>query len=178
MPDSVPKELFNRFVQIGVVVADLDQAIHYLMEVFGIGPFRVIEWPPAGRTEMNRFYYGEPADFTARMAFAELGAVELELIQPLEGKSIWADFLRDHGGGIHHLRFNVDEVEPVQTHLARYGIVSAQHACGIRPGTQWMNFTSEERIGFVMEIMKVVPGTDGRTPNIVDGKFVGQNLPG
>jgi methylmalonyl-CoA/ethylmalonyl-CoA epimerase len=172
-PAATAKELFSNFVQIGVVVADVDKATHYLTEIFGIGPWRIIDWPPAGRTDIQKFYYGELGDFTARMAFAELGTVELELIQPKEGKSIWADFLRDHGGGIHHLRFNVDDIEPVQAHLAQYGIVSAQHGSGIRPGTLWMNFASEDKIGFVMEIMKVMPGTTGRTPAIVDGNVVG-----
>jgi len=68
--------------------------------------------------------------------------------------------------------FNVSEIEPVQDHLAEYGIVSAQHGSLIRPGTVWMNFTSEEKISFVMEIMKVLPGTNGRTPAIVDGKVI------
>lgn len=167
-----PKEMFRNFVQIGVVVADLDKATGNLTEIFGIGPFRVIDWPPEGRTDIKKFYHGEPGNFTARMAFAELGPVELELIQPLEGQSIWADFLRDHGGGIHHVRFNVDEVEPVQAYLAQNEIVSAQHGSGIRPGTLWMNFASEEKVGFVIEIMKVLPGTNGRTPQIVDGKVI------
>jgi methylmalonyl-CoA/ethylmalonyl-CoA epimerase len=168
-----PKEMFHDFVQIGVVVADVDQATKYLTEIFGIGPFRIVDWPPEGRTDIKKFYHGEPGDFTARMAFAELGPVELELIQPVSGESIWADFLRDHGGGIHHLRFNVNDIEPVQDYLAQHDIVPAQHGSGIRPGTLWMNFGSEDKIGFVMEVMKVLPGTNGRTPAIVDGKVVG-----
>ena len=167
-----PKEMFNNFVQIGVVVADLDLATKNLTETFGIGPFRVIDWPPAGRTDIQKFYYGEPADFTARMAFTEMGPVELELIQPVAGKSIWADFLRDHGGGIHHIRFNVDELDPVREYLAEKDIVPAQHGSGIRPGTTWMNFASEDKVGFVIEVMKVLPGTDGRTPKIDDGKVL------
>jgi len=167
------KELFKNFVQIGCIVADVEKATKNLTEIFGIGPWRIIDWPPAGRTDIQKFYHGEPGTFTARMAFAELGTVELELIQPLTGDSIWADFLRDHGGGIHHLRFNVDELEPVQARLAQYDIVSAQHGSGIRPGTMWMNFASEDKIGFVMEVMKVLPGTTGRTPAIVDGKVIG-----
>jgi catechol 2,3-dioxygenase-like lactoylglutathione lyase family enzyme len=171
-PTPSPKEMFKNFVQIGAVVADLDKAIHYLEEIFGLGPFRVIDWPPEGRTDIVKFYYGKPGDFTARMAFTELGPIELELIQPLEGESIWADFLREHGGGIHHLRFNVEDVTPVQDYLAENGIVSAQHGSGIRPGTTWMNFASEEKLGFVIEIMNALPGTDGRTPKIVDGKVL------
>jgi hypothetical protein len=171
-PNPCPKDMFNNFVQIGVVVADLELATRNLTEIFGIGPFRIIDWPPEGRTDIQKFYHGEPGDFTARMAFTELGSVELELIQPMEGKSIWADFLREHGGGIHHIRFNVDEVDPVREYLAEKGIVSAQHGSGIRPGTLWMNFASEDKVGFVMEIMKVLPGTDGRTPKIIDNKII------
>ncbi len=171
-PTPSPKDMFCKFVQIGAVVADLDQAIRHLGEIFGIGPFRVIDWPPEGRTDIKKFYHGQPSDFTARMAFTELGPIELELIQPMEGESIWADFLRDHGGGIHHIRFNVDEITPVQEYLAENGIESAQHGSGIRPGTNWMNFASEDKIGFVIEIMNVLPGTDGRTPKIVAGKVL------
>ncbi len=171
-PTPSPKEMFSSFVQIGVVVPDMDQTIRYLGEIFGIGPFRVIDWPPEGRSDIQKFYHCEPGEFSARMAFAELGPIELELIQPLEGQSIWADFLREHGGGIHHLRFNVKEIAPVQEYLAENGIYSAQHGSGIRPGTNWMNFGSEDKIGFVIEVMNALPGTSGRTPQIVDGKVI------
>ncbi len=169
-----PKDMFNNFVQIGVVVADIEQSIHYLGEIFGIGPFRIVDWPPAGRSDIQKFYHGQPGNFTARMAFAELGPVELELIQPVEGESIWADFLRERGGGIHHIRFNVDDTQPVQEYLAEKGIPAAQHGSGIRPGTTWMNFASEDKVGFVIEIMNALPGTSGRTPAIAeDGQVVG-----
>ena len=164
------QEMFTSVVQIGVVVKDLDHTIKMLQEIFGMGPFRTIDWPPADRTDMQRFYYGQPADFTARMGFTELGPVELELIQPVSGQSIWADFLRDRGEGIHHIRFNTFDLAPVIDHLSQHGVGIAQMGSGIRPGTQWANFDSERQIGFVIEVMKALPGTDGRTPQIVDGQ--------
>ena len=168
-----PKEkFFDNFVQIGVVVEDLDKSIKNLTEIFGMGPFRVIDWPPADRSDIQKYYHGEPADFTARMAFTELGSIELELIQPVSGESIWDDFLRERGGGVHHIRFNVDDIQSVQSFLDEHGIISAQHGSGIRPGTTWMNFASEEQVGFIIEIMNVLPGTDGRTPQIEDGKVI------
>jgi hypothetical protein len=154
------------------VVADLDKTISNLTEVFGLGPFRVITYPPEGRTDIKKYYHGEPGNFSARLAFTEMGPIELEIVQPLEGKSIWSDFLRDHGGGIHHIRFNVDNVEPVQNYLAGKEIESAQHGSGLRPGTNFMYFSSEEKIGFVIEVMNALPGTDGHTPKIVEGKVV------
>lgn len=165
--------LFTDFVQIGAVVADIDQSMKTLSEVFGIGPWRVVEWPPEGRTDMNRVYKGRPAAFTARMAFAELGPIEIELIQPLTGESIWADYLAEHGSGLHHIRFNVPEMEPVVEHVAEQGIGVTQRANGIRPGTSWVNFETERLAGFTVEVMRPVPGTSGRTPALVDGQVEG-----
>jgi methylmalonyl-CoA/ethylmalonyl-CoA epimerase len=169
---TLAKETFKDCVQIGAVVEDLDQTIKALTEVFAIGPFRVVEWPPTDRTDMQRYYYGEPADFTARMAFTEIGPVELELIQPVEGQSIWADFLREHGPGIHHIRFNTYDMASVQGYLAQNGVGVAQCGSGIRPGTSWANFDTQALVGFTIEVMQALPGTDGRTPKIVDGKVV------
>ena len=165
-----PKDMFSEVVQIGVVVEDLDRSIQVLSEVFGIGPFRTINWPPADRIDIQRTFRGQPGNFTARMAFTGLGPVELELIQPLEGESIWADFLEEHGEGIHHIRFNVSDLEPVFEHLAGHGIEVAQMGSGLRPGTIWANFDTEGKVGFTIEVMKALPDTDGRTPQIVDGK--------
>ena len=167
---GIPKETFKECVQIGVVVRDLDRAIRGLTEIFGMGPFRSIYWPPEGRTDIEKFYHGRPGNFTARMAFTELGSVELELIQPLEGDSIWADFLEEHGEGIHHIRFNVLDMAPVVEYLAGQSIEVAQMGSGIRPGTAWANFGSEDKVGFIIEVMNMLPGTDGRTPQIVDGE--------
>jgi methylmalonyl-CoA/ethylmalonyl-CoA epimerase len=165
-------EFFKDFVQIGVVVSDLDKSIRNLSEIFGIGPFRVLDWPPADRKDMKRYYHGEPTEFTARMAFTELGPIELEIIQPLDGKSCWSDFLDEHGEGIHHIRFNVNKIEPIEGYMAQHDIFSAQHGSGIRPGTNWMLFDSAEKVGFIIEAMNVLPGSSGRTPNIVDGKVL------
>jgi len=170
MPKLADNPFFKRFTQVGVVVRDLDHSVQALEMIFGIGPFRVIDWPPPDRPDMKKFYHGQPGNFTARMAFADLGNAELELIQPVEGESIWADFLHNHGEGIHHIRFNVDDIHPVIEYLAQHEITPAQQGSGLRPGTNWVNFGTEDQVGFVIEIMNALPWTDGRTPKFVDGR--------
>ena len=161
---------FGDLVQVGAIVRDIDQSMKVLSEVFGIGPWRVVSWPPEGRTDMNRKYYGRPAEFTALMALAALGPVEIELIQPLTGESIWADYLAEHGPGLHHIRCNVPDIEATIGYLAGHDVGVTQMASGIRPGTSWANFDTERLVGFTIEVMKPVAGTDGRTPPIVDRK--------
>lgn len=169
--DVNPRQWFENFVQIGAVVENLEETIRVLSEVFGLGPFRTIEWPPAGREDLERSYRGEPGAFTARLAFTEIGPIELELIQPLQGASAWKEFLEKRGPGLHHIRFNTYDLEPALEYLASRGVGIAQMGQGIRPGTVFVNLDTEDLVGFGIEIFKAVRGTNGRTPQIVAGEI-------
>jgi hypothetical protein len=176
MTENTPsgqERLFKEVMQVGVVVRDLHRTLAALAEIFGLEAFRTVTYPPEGRGDMARTYRGQPGDFVYRQAFIDLGTVELEIIQPVSGQSIWADFLAERGPGIHHIRFNVPEMEPVVEYLAGHDVGIAQMGSGIRPGTSWANFDTERLVGFVIEVMKTVPGSSGRTPAIVDGKVQG-----
>jgi len=162
---------FKNAFQVGVVVRDIEKSMRELTALFGIGPFRVVDCPPPGR-EDGQFLDGRPLQFRTRQAFADLGSIELELIQPIEGPTIWADFLSKHGPGIHHVRFNAENLEEVIDALGGSGIRITQEGTGIREGTRWVNFDTEDHVGFTIEVMKPAPGSDGRTPKskTEDGK--------
>lgn len=167
---SSDRKRVGECLQIGLVVSDLDRTVNVLSEVFGIGPFRMAEWPPADQPDLQRFYRGRLGRFTARMAWTDLGTVELEIIQPLEGDSVWADYLKRHGDGVHHIKFNVPEAEPFVQLAADHGLEVSQRGEGLRPGTEWVYVDLEEQAGFHLELFNALPGTDGRTPAIVKGK--------
>ena len=92
--------------QIGVVVEDIDRTIAFYQSTFGLGPFDIRE---VGAP--NVWDRGEEKQIKARLAFATLGQVELELIQILEGDSVPLEFLRKHGEGLHHLGFFVRDLQ-------------------------------------------------------------------
>lgn len=163
-PDNVLHRNFrNSAVQVGMVVRDIEATMRALTEMFGIGPFRVVDCPPPERKD-QQFLRGEPARFRTRQAFADLGAFELELIQPIDGTTIWSEYLESHGPGLHHIRFNTPDLDQVVAAMNARGIATTQEGAGIREGTYWANFDTEALLGFTMEIMKPLPGTDGRTP--------------
>ncbi|MCL5994934.1 MAG: VOC family protein [Chloroflexi bacterium] len=163
-------DAFKRCIQVGCVVRDLDRKIENLTKIFGIGPFRVVEWPPEGRTDIEKGYHGQPGQFSCRLAFADLGSVELELIEPLAGPSIWQDFLDQHGEGIHHIRFNTFDEKPILDHLSEHGIEVEQWGSGTRPGTAFFYLDSQAQVGFALELLRAIPGTDGRAAPI--GKVI------
>lgn len=149
----------NRLVQIGIVVADRDRTTQLLTSLFGMGPFRFVEWPD--RPESQYYYRGVEENIRIRQAFVQLGAVEIELIEPLEGRSGYRDFLDQTGGGIHHVLFEVTDIDPVLEKLALSGVKVLQSGTGIRPGTRWALLDTQELLGFLVELRHRPGESDG-----------------
>jgi len=140
----------KKVVQIGIVVADCGRTTELLGSLLGIGPFRFIEWPD--RAESKYYYHGHEERVKFKQAFVQLGGVEIELIQPLEGKSGYKDFLDETGGGIHHVLFETSDMDSVVTELAKSGIKVLQSGTGIRPGTRWALLDTRKLLGFYVEL--------------------------
>ncbi|MFC1961663.1 VOC family protein [Chloroflexota bacterium] len=92
--------------QVGVVVKDLDKAVAYYSSNFGMGPWRFIEVDNPEAQVRN-----QTCRWKFRIAFTNLGPVEFELIQNLEGRSIHSEFLEKGREGLHHLGFFCTEEE-------------------------------------------------------------------
>lgn len=164
------KVVLNRPVQIGIVVRDLDRSTKLLGSLFGIGPFRFIEWP--NRPDSKYFYRGTQEHIKIRQAFVQVGPLELELIQPMEGnRNAYREFLDEKGGGIHHLLFEVDDIEGALADLSASGVGVLQSGTGIRPGTRWALLDTQDLLGFLLELRRRAPGSDGTS--IPDGYEVG-----
>ncbi len=155
----------KRPVQIGIVVRDLDRATQLLTSLFGIGPFRFIEWP--NRPDSKYYYRGKEEPIKLRQAFAQVGPLELELVQPLEGEhNAYREFLDQKGGGIHHVLFETDDMDQVVGILSKHGIGVVQAGTGIRPGTRWSLLDTQDLVGFLVELRHRAPGCDGSSiPN-------------
>jgi len=95
--------------QVAIVVKDIQRTVENYWSILGIGPWEIYAWEAP--LVFERTYYGKPAWAREKIALAQVGAVQLELVQPVEGDSIYQDFLTEHGEGLHHLNFLVDDVD-------------------------------------------------------------------
>jgi methylmalonyl-CoA/ethylmalonyl-CoA epimerase len=160
LPASLPAGLeLKRLVQIGIVVADRDRTTQLLTSLFGMGPFRLVEWP--NRPESKYWYRGVEEKIRVKQAFVQLGDVEVELIQPVEGHNAYQDFLDQTGGGIHHVLFEVIDIDPVIEQLAKSGVGVLQSGTGIRPGTRWALLDTQQLLGFYVELRHRPGDSDG-----------------
>jgi len=103
--------------QICIVVKDIDKAVEYYSSVFGWGPFYITETEPK-----DGAFYGHTTRYSFKLAFAQLGFIEIELIQVLDGETAHSKFLEEKGEGLHHLRFIVDDLDGMLDDLAKEGI--------------------------------------------------------
>ena len=56
-------------------------------------------------------YRGTPSGFVAHISLAYVGDMQLELIEPVSGKSIYTEFIDRTGGGLHHVCVEVDDLD-------------------------------------------------------------------
>jgi catechol 2,3-dioxygenase-like lactoylglutathione lyase family enzyme len=113
-PDTDPA--FRSFQYAGIVVPDLDKTLRFL-EGLGFNLFWPSMFAAHGLAVSGNRVTGGPYKRVA----ANLGEVRLELIQPVDGRSHYGDFLETTGGGIHHLAFVVDRIEEQTARLERLG---------------------------------------------------------
>jgi len=125
------KSPFSKIDQIGVVVRDMDKAIEYY-ESLGIGPFM----PFRKLVFVKRELYGEPVgvdSMKVKITAAQMGSVQIELIQPVEGRSHWMDFLQTRGEGIQHLGFFCGNIEEEEAKALKKGfkpVYSSRYEAG------------------------------------------------
>jgi catechol 2,3-dioxygenase-like lactoylglutathione lyase family enzyme len=106
------------------VVRDLELVAENYWQILGIGPWDIYAWEaPEVR---DRTYHGKPAWSREKIALTQVGNVQLELVQPVDGPSIYQDFLMEHGEGLHHLNFLVDDVDKTAEILTKEGFPSIQ----------------------------------------------------
>jgi len=90
-----------RISQIAVVVRDIEKSMKAYNELLGWGPWNVYEHvPPALHHTHLR---GEPTQYTMLGAETNVDGMGFELIQPLDGPSIYREWLDKYGEGFHHI---------------------------------------------------------------------------
>jgi len=120
--------LKNGIAQIALIVPDLDQAVQTYWELLGIGPWHIYTYGAPLLKTMT--YRGQPADYQMRLALADLGPLQIELIEVLDEDTVYADFVKEHGYGLHHLGLLVEDMAAAKAQAAAAGLSVIQEGAG------------------------------------------------
>lgn len=106
--------------QIGLVVKNIEKASEKWASVLG---FKEIPKPIITDEfeKANTHFEGKPTKAQAKLAFFRMNNITIELIEPVGKKSTWYKHLKKHGEGIHHIAFNVKNMEKNEDDLKKNG---------------------------------------------------------
>ncbi|AIQ67684.1 VOC family protein [Paenibacillus graminis] len=92
--------------QIGILVNDIEKVSGAYADFFGLEKPDIVVTDTADMAKTR--YNGVATEARAKLAFFDMGSVQLELIEPDHQPSTWRDYLNEHGEGPHHIAFVVE----------------------------------------------------------------------
>lgn len=102
----MPEEIqLGELEHIGHVVRDRDATMKAWTELFG-----ALDWTTMELEQAN-----------LSIGFCTLGGTKIEILQPNDETTLWGVFLKEHGEGLHHLCYYVDDVAATTATLVRKG---------------------------------------------------------
>lgn len=141
-----------KFDHVSVVVRDIEKAVEFYQSL-GIRRFRSLIGPSGPIPLTRKMIRGKPADYQIDLRSAEVGQLQFEVIQPLEGETPVKEFLEKRGEGIHHVGFFVDDLDRETAKMAEKGFKITQS--GETPEVRWAYFDTDVVGGVVIELMQM-----------------------
>ena len=141
----------NGFIQIALVVHDIEKAARTWADLFGVPVPAIRDDKPSHNPNLT--YRGKEAYYGLKFAVIECrdrGFV-IELHEPDEHDSTFKEFLDKHGNGVHHIGFEVGERrDAIVGELEEMGY--ALRTVGYYPGSSWTIVDTEDDLGVNLNI--------------------------
>jgi methylmalonyl-CoA/ethylmalonyl-CoA epimerase len=96
----------SKIDHIGIAVRDLKKAASLYSDAFGLSVSDELDAP----------------ERKLRIAFTEISGTKLEFLMPTDNESVVAKFIDKRGEGIHHISFEVDDIEKAISELKSKGV--------------------------------------------------------
>jgi len=146
--------LKNGIAQVAILVENLEETVENYWKLFGIGDWHFYTY---GKPLVKRMtYQGQPGEYKMRVALSYLGPMRIELIEMLEGDTIYADYCREHGYGVHHFGVLVDDMEEAIAQAEASGLAMTQDGAGfgLDGDGHYAYLDTEDRIGVTIELIE------------------------
>jgi methylmalonyl-CoA/ethylmalonyl-CoA epimerase len=133
--------------QVGIIVKDIEKAMAGLARI-GLGPFAPLNAGPTVRWEEG----GKPTEVKLKMRFANIGSLEIELIEPIS-QCMQKRFLDRQGEGIQHISYFVKDIDKEVKKMTDLGFKVVQRGWRTKSGG-YAFFDTEESCGFMLEVIQ------------------------
>ena len=139
---------------VAVVVRDLDASIKRYVEEFGIGPWSIHAFSPDWIQGMN--FRGKQQGHSMRLALADVDGVMYQLIEPAQGPNAYQEFVEEHGEGLHHLGYFVDDLDVSTNDIESKGCGLLQSGRGtdVKKDGDYAYFETEGALDCIIEAIR------------------------
>jgi methylmalonyl-CoA/ethylmalonyl-CoA epimerase len=144
--------VFNETLQLGIVVRDLEATVRRYEDDYGIGPWKFAQIDLGEANDYRE--YAQTVERSNRVAFATVGRVMWELIEPLDEEGIYARFLAEKGEGIHHIAVATPDFDETVGWAERENNVILS---GEFSGTRIAFLATERDLGVILEVFSGTP---------------------
>ena len=146
--------MYKRQDQIGIVVADLGAAMRRYSRIFDCGAWSVWTYGPALFRESS--FRGRAGRFSMRLALAGAGP-QIELIEPVQGPSLYHEWLTQHGEGLHHIGMRVPDLTAATREMADRGfaVLQSGRGYGLDGDGGFAYLDSAAEMGVILELIEV-----------------------
>ena len=140
--------------QICILVPDIEKAVEIWWKKFGIGPWHLYTYGKPLVKRMTR--HGKPCGYKMKIALSYIGKMRIELIEPLEGDTVYKEFIEDHGYGVHHLGVLTDDMKGSLKNAESAGIAMTMDGAGFGPDDDghYAYLDTEKLIGTTIEFIE------------------------
>lgn len=146
---GLPEGLFTTIDHVGIAVPDLDEAIAFYAQAFGVHSVHEETNEEQGVREAMLGYPGQVA-----------GATAIQLLAPLNENSTIAKFIDRSGPGLQQLAFRVTDIDAISAQLRADGVRLLYDAPRRGTANSRINFIHPKDGGGVL-IELVEPAADG-----------------
>ncbi|MFP4016613.1 MAG: VOC family protein [Halanaerobiales bacterium] len=140
----------NVLVQVGVIVEDIEKIAKNYADLFGMEVPEVMMTDPLEKAETK--YRGEDTEARAKLAFFDMGSLQLELIEPTDEPSTWKEFLDEHGQGIHHVALQIKGMQETIDLMESKGMTLVQK--GEYTGGRYSYIDAVPQLGMIVELLE------------------------
>ena len=140
--------------QLGFVVEDLYKTMEGYYKRFGMGDWKIYTYKRPLLKFQN--FHGKPINYSARIGLSYFGNTRIELIQNLEGETIYTDFIKRHGYGLQHLGIYVPSMKEALENVQKAGfsVVMEGGGFGLDGDGHFAYLDTEDVTGICYELIE------------------------
>ena len=133
------------------VVDDLESSMNSWIETFNIGPFFVLDH---SEDIVDVMYRGQPGKLTMKLALAQAGPVQIELVEPKgDAQCCYRDTVKKGETGFHHVCTWTHDIDADLAYYEKQGCVAANTG-RVKDSIRFAYIDTHKELNCMIELME------------------------